>query len=44
MLTYFTDISTIASTPTHESEIIGLPTKQDHSVEGLKQNEVIELK
>jgi len=44
MLTYFTDISTIAFTPTYESEIIGLPTKQYHSVEGLKLNKVIELK
>jgi len=43
MLTYFTDISTIAFTPANGSELIGLPTKQDHSVEELKQNEVIKL-
>jgi len=42
MLTYFTDISTIAFTPANESELIGLPTKKD-LFEELKQNEVIEL-
>jgi len=42
ILIYFTDISTIAFTPTNGSETIGLPTKKD-LFEELKQIEVIEL-